>query len=272
MSEPEPFELVPLPEPLRLAVPGRVVLRDNVFALVDAIAEDVFEAALDASAARGVFHFGLSLTPVVEMVLRRMLIDHSMRALPWDRTHVWLTDDAPAVSGEAPTEGFREFLADHAGVPAEQVHMPLKHLRAEAATEYAERLDRLLRRSGVEEGFDFAAVTVGGEGIVGVSPPAEQCAGHAHAVRGGEWTAVHPRVFGASGRVAIVAPDLDAFGYVKGVGRGRGREGAHGIAQGTGAGEPGWSHVRPASPDRLTWYVSIESGETDGRPEKDRRR
>ncbi len=266
MSVPQPFDLVPLPEPVRLNVPGRVVLRDNIFALVDAIAEDVLEVALHSSAQRGTFHLGVSLTPVTEQVFRRLLMDNSMHALPWDRTHVWLTDDAPGPgSAEPPSEGFREFLADHAGVPPDQVHMPLAHLKDEAASHYADRLNAVLQREGRIHGFDFAAVTLGSSGVVGVQPPQQVCGAPAHRIQAAEatWTAVHPSIFHQSRRVAIVSPDVPALGFVKSLKR----------EWGTATEVPtGWGHVRPESPDRLTWYVNIESGDTDGRPEHNRRR
>ena len=255
MTDDGEYELVPLPEPVRLRVPGRVVLRDNIFTTVDAIAEDIFAAALNTASSRGVFHLGVSLTPVAEQVFRRLLIDHSMRALPWNVTHVWLTDDAPGQDGEeAPSAGFAEFLRDHAAVPPEQVHAPQLGLADGAAEAYAARMASFLKGGETAGGFDFALLTVNGQGVVGVGEPAEPHTGLTHRVRKGDlaWTSVHAPVFLATSRVGLVVPDADGLSWVKRL---------------PGAPRAERSlHVRPASVDGLTWYVNIESGETDGRP------
>mgnify|MGYP000926714693 CR=1 FL=1 len=246
------YELVPLPEPLRLQVPGRVVSRGSIYALVEAIAAELFERSLDAVATHGDFHLGVSLTPVAEQVLRQLLLDHSTRALPWERTHVWVTDDAPPEGGvESPLEGFAEFLRDHAGVPFEQVRTPDPGAGASAHEQYAGRLAAHLRRQGDHRGFDFALMTVNGEGVVGIAEADPPHAGLTHRAKRGdhEWTCVHRPVFKSTERVALVVPDPAAVSFVKSL-----------------AGDPsgkGIRHVSPASQDGLIWYVNADDG-SDG--------
>lgn len=255
MTDSGSYELVPLPEPVRLRVPGRIVLRDNIFTTVDAIAEDIFAAALDTVASRGTFHLGVSLTPTAEQVFRRLLIDHSMRSLPWEATQVWLTDDAQLNPTEEPASaGFAEFLRDHAGLPVEHVHMPDPTLADAAAENYATRMASLLKGGQPAGGFDFALLTVNGQGVVGIAEPQEPHNQLAHRIQRGDlaWTAVHTPVFRASSRVGLIVPDEHGLSWVK-------RLETQPPAERS-------LHVRPATPDGLTWYVNIESGETDGRP------
>ena len=85
---PEVYEVAPRPPTPRL--PGTVVVREDVDALVDAVAADLLIQAHNCVRTFGDFHLALSggTTPV--LLYQRLMIDPAYRELPWTRTHLWI--------------------------------------------------------------------------------------------------------------------------------------------------------------------------------------
>ncbi len=95
----EPYELAPgvnAPE-----LPGRVVLRESVEETLDAAASELFVLSLDCVRAFGDFHLALSVSPSLEGLFQRLLVDPKFRSLPWNRTHLWLACETLGASGGA---------------------------------------------------------------------------------------------------------------------------------------------------------------------------
>lgn len=145
MHEPLPFasDETPAVRPPRL--PGRVILRDTADDAIDAVLADLFMQAMSCVGAFGDFQFAVSVTPAVEPVLRRMLFDLSLRAFPWQKTRLWLTDEVSLPESDQSRRGvtLREYLIDQSGIPEEQVHV-IEAWRPDAAEAYERTLREVL--------------------------------------------------------------------------------------------------------------------------------
>lgn len=160
-KQPIPFELEPDPSPPRL--PGQVIARRDTESLHGALGADLLIHAQNCARTFGDFHLALSGGSTPLPFYERLMIDPAFRALPWNRTHLWIVDER-RVPEDDPRCNFthiREILVDHAGIPREQVHPMLAHL--DDADIHYERLLRetLAWREPGHDRLDFVLLGMG---------------------------------------------------------------------------------------------------------------
>ena len=112
---------------------------------IDAVLADIFMQAMGCISAFGDFHFAVSVTGAVEPVLRRMLFDLSLRAFPWHKTRLWLTDEIAVPEADPSRRGIalRDLLVTQSGIPEEQVHL-IEGWRPDADAAYERTLGEVL--------------------------------------------------------------------------------------------------------------------------------
>jgi hypothetical protein len=113
----DPYELAPdrgAPE-----LPGRVVVRESAEDALEAAGGELFALSVECVRAFGDFHLALSVSPTLEGLFRALMVDPKFRALPWNRTHLWLACEN-AAGGH--WRDLHELLIEHAGIPDEQAH------------------------------------------------------------------------------------------------------------------------------------------------------
>lgn len=125
---PDPYDLAP--DVSAPDLPGRVVLRESGEDVYDAAASELFTLSIDCVRAFGDFHLALSVSPSLEGLFQRLMVDPKFRAMPWDRTHLWLAWER---GGETACQReLRELVIEHAGIPDEQTHAICSEGGAEA--------------------------------------------------------------------------------------------------------------------------------------------
>ena len=116
---PEPYDIAP--EVNAPDLPGRVVVRPAGEDVYDAAASELFSLSIDCVRALGDFHLALSVSPGLEGLYQRLMVDPKFRALPWERTHLWLACEQG--DGDVCGRELRELIIEHAGIPGEQAHL-----------------------------------------------------------------------------------------------------------------------------------------------------
>lgn len=106
------------------SLPGRVVLRESTDKALDALLADLYLHGLNCIRAFGSFQLAVPYSPLGELMLGRMMYDPTLREFPWPRTRVWLVQDPglPADDDRSGVATLRDLLAEHAGIPVEQLH------------------------------------------------------------------------------------------------------------------------------------------------------
>ncbi len=163
----DPYELAPgvnAPD-----LPGRVVLRESVEDTLDAAASELFVLSLDCVRAFGDFHLALSVSPSLEGLFQRLMVDPKFRTLPWSRTHLWLACETLGERAGAFGRELRELVIEHAGIPDGQAHL-IPTDDDDAARAYAGELRETL--AWREPGHDRldASVLALDDPITGVDP------------------------------------------------------------------------------------------------------
>lgn len=118
----EPYDLEPDPE--MPSLPGEVMHRPLVDRAYELAAADLLVYANNCVRSFGDFHLALSVGKPQTKLYLCMMTDPAFRGFPWAKTHVWLTSEY-----ELPTSDERsrfgeisEILADHSGIPRNQLH------------------------------------------------------------------------------------------------------------------------------------------------------
>lgn len=104
-------------------LPGRVVVRHEPGAAIDALAAEIFVRACDCVRAFGDFHLVLSPGSAGRSICSALLLDPLCRELPWNRAHVWVSH----AGGHAPDDGYEHFaeaLVGHSGILEGNIHDP----------------------------------------------------------------------------------------------------------------------------------------------------
>lgn len=169
MSEPYALE----PEPDIPDLPGIAVIRESEDHVLDTLAADIFVQSLECVRQFGDFHLALAAGPMQERLCVRLMIDPAVRRLPWNRAHLWATRDEPDAQGRPTFARIVELLADHAGIPDRQIHIP----EPGDAGEYQSRLQQTLAwREKGHDRLDVAVLSLDPDGtIAGLSPtPGEE--------------------------------------------------------------------------------------------------
>jgi len=155
--------------PARVAatVPGEIVVRATIGDTLDALAADLMAQALTCAARFGDFHLAVGGDQSIEAVYLRLMSDPVLRAMPWSRTHLWLTHDQLGAEGPIVFPAVRECLVDHAGIPVEQIHA-IDLAETEPVEVYESTLRASLRsRPRGGDRLDAAVVTLDAAGRIG---------------------------------------------------------------------------------------------------------
>ncbi len=144
---------------------GERIIVPDTDELVDKIAADLAEAAVEAVSERGVFHLALSGGSTPKVLYRRLMIDPKFRSFPWDRTHVWIVDDrvVPADDDANNSTMIREYLVEHSDMPTENFH-PMPVLDEGGDEDYEAELRQALDDGENEDRLDFVLLGMGGDG------------------------------------------------------------------------------------------------------------
>ncbi|MFN0011643.1 MAG: 6-phosphogluconolactonase [Phycisphaerales bacterium] len=152
--------------PPKPALPGTVVLRPDADALIDAIAADIMIQAVNCVRAFGDFHIALSGGSTPFPLYKRLMYDPRYRELPWKRTHLWIVDErrVPFDDDKSNFKHIREIIADHADIPANNVH-PMMAMQDDADTAYEREMQQALAwREKGQDRLDFVLLGMGGDG------------------------------------------------------------------------------------------------------------
>ncbi len=161
---PDRIEVEPGPTPP--ALPGEVVVRATVDAVVDAIAADLLGQAVSCARAFGDFHLALSGGSTPEPLYRRLMYDPRLRSMPWSRTHLWIVDErrVPLDDERSNFKHIRELIVEHSDIPRSQVH-PIHATADDAADAYERELQSELEwRERGHDRLDFVLLGVGADG------------------------------------------------------------------------------------------------------------
>ena len=114
-----------------LGLPGEVHVAPDADQLYDDLAAVFTSIGLEAERERGVFHVALSGGTTPWPFYQRLVIDPRFRAVPWERTHIWIVDErrVPDDDGLSNFKHLRDSLLEDIPIPAMQVHpmMVMRH-------------------------------------------------------------------------------------------------------------------------------------------------
>jgi len=121
-QETDAYGVIEPPKPPKL--PGLTVMRETADDAIDALCADLFLHALNCTRTFGDFHFAVSGEPEVEPVLRRLMLDPTLREFPWHRTHLWQVDELVVPRDDAASRWavLRDMLIEPSDIPHPQVH------------------------------------------------------------------------------------------------------------------------------------------------------
>jgi len=116
------YEVVSAPTAPKL--PGMTVMRECADDAIDALCADLFLHAMNCTRTFGDFHCAVSGEPAVEPILRRLMLDPSLREFPWHRTHLWQVEElvVPRDHADSRWTVLREMLIEPSDIPRPQVH------------------------------------------------------------------------------------------------------------------------------------------------------
>lgn len=159
--EHEPIPLEPAIAPPRL--PGEVIVRETAHDLIDALATDFHVHCLNCAAAFGAFHMALSGGSTPLPFYRQLLFDPQHRALPWDKTHLWIVDErrVPFDDERSNYGALRDMFVEHSGMARKHAH-PMDPARDDADIAYeAELVRELSARGRHKDRLDFVLLGMG---------------------------------------------------------------------------------------------------------------
>jgi 6-phosphogluconolactonase len=150
----------------RPELPGHVVRRSSLDALIDSIAANLVIHAENCVREFGDFHLALSGGSTPQPLYERLMYDPNYRRLPWRRTHLWIVDER-CVPIDHPSSNFRainETIGDHADIPMAQFH-PILAMSDDAAETYEAQLRETLgwREKG-QDRLDYVLLGMGSDG------------------------------------------------------------------------------------------------------------
>jgi hypothetical protein len=137
------YALEPRPEPPTL--PGEIVQRTSADDALDALATDLVYHASMCVRNFGDFHLALSGGPEFESLYLRLMIDPAYRSLPWERTHLWIVEEARVGFDDARSafRQVRETIVEHTDIKSSQTH-PIHATEPDAEALYEQELKEAL--------------------------------------------------------------------------------------------------------------------------------
>ena len=82
---------------------------------LDAVAKELMRQAMQCVNAKGAFHLALSESNLLDDFYARLMCDPEMRAMPWDKMHVWFFGDTTQ------EDSIQIAIAEHSGIPEENI-------------------------------------------------------------------------------------------------------------------------------------------------------
>lgn len=116
------FDLVPGTDVTTPRLTGGVVHRPDPDTLIDALLAELAIHARNCIRAFGDFQFAVSATSQTEPCLRRLMYDLNHRDFPWNRTRVWMVDEAAGPEEDSRWALVQGLVLDQSGIPPEQLH------------------------------------------------------------------------------------------------------------------------------------------------------
>ena len=159
------------------ALPGRAIAAPDFDRLIDTIAADLVIHAENCVRQFGDFHLVLTGGDIPLPLYTRLMVDPNYRRLPWRRTHLWVTSDSTGPDEPAFTT-VRDTIADHADIPAEQVHPILPHGDDPAGAYEAELTEALSWREKGQDRLDYVLLIPAPDGVA----PGLRASAHARLV------------------------------------------------------------------------------------------
>lgn len=132
-----------------LNLPGDICVAPNTEQLFEHLGRALLASAASAVDQRGTFHLALSGGGTPEPFYIRLMTDPLFRAMPWDKTHVWIVDErrVPPTDDKSNWKMIREALADHTPMTARQKH-PMPVMDQDPATAYEAELAEIFDLPG----------------------------------------------------------------------------------------------------------------------------
>ncbi len=153
-------------------LPGEVVVRPDAPRAMDALAADLLAQAITCVRAFGDFHLAIGGDQSIEALYLRLMSDTELRALPWAKTHLWMTHER-RVDERDPRRvatALREYVLHHSDIPAAQAHViPIDD--DEAATLYESTIRETLSwREPGHDRLDCVVLSLEESGYAGGRP------------------------------------------------------------------------------------------------------
>ena len=143
-----------------------VLVAEDSDMLIDLIAADIVVQAKECVRNFGDFHLALSGGSTPQPLYERLMYDPDFRALPWQRTHLWIVDERRVAfdNDQSNYKMIREIIVDHAGIPQEQVH-PIYATSDTADVDYEKTLrETLMWREKGQDRLDCVVLGMGDDG------------------------------------------------------------------------------------------------------------
>ena len=117
------YDLAPTARSLEL--PGEAVIRSSPALALDALAADLLAQAVTCVRHFGDFHLAIGGDASIEALYLRLMSDTDLRAIPWKKTHLWMTHERRVEEDDDRrlATALREFIIDHSDIPREQAHL-----------------------------------------------------------------------------------------------------------------------------------------------------
>lgn len=150
----------------QLQLTGDVHVRPDTDELFHDLGRAMLGAAFAAVSDRDVFHLALSGGTTPEKFYIRLVTDPTLRALPWDKTHVWLVDErlVPESDDRSNYRMIREALLDHVPMKKRQRH-PVSVASTDPAGDYDRELREVIcGNASCLPKLDFVLLGMGDDG------------------------------------------------------------------------------------------------------------
>ena len=141
---------------------GPVHIADDVEQLYDDLGAALLGAAQQAVEQRGVFHLALSGGSTPEKFYMRLVMEPVYRALPWQKTHLWMVDErrVPFDDDRSNWKMIQETLVDHLPMRRGQKH-PMQVMEDDPAGLYEKELCDVFACRPQNPRLDFVLLGMG---------------------------------------------------------------------------------------------------------------
>lgn len=94
----------------------RVVHSECKDSHLDEVSKELMRQAMQSVTTKGEFNVALSESDALDDLYARLMFDPDLRMFPWGKTQLWCFGES------SDEESIEQALAEHAGIPSEQVH------------------------------------------------------------------------------------------------------------------------------------------------------